>query len=235
MTPIIPIPVASKMAGDVAKNAVETRTKIREIVGKIADMRFNPQKTEKFFNKEFGKNDAGKNDVNFDKRVEIKPEKCDNYTTYDERIMHCPSENCTYGKWLGERGESAFFSNELNIKVDYSNGIPDFSKYSKCDVEIDMTSQRYSGIDEAGNKVIGNFEKADEKIANKFNEIKENGKNNWTADDVRQYRFDNQYTIHECADMKTCQLVPRSIHEVFRHSGGVAECKKAELLGGFDE
>ena len=88
-----------------------------------------------------------------------------------------------------------------------------------------------------GKKVIGNFDKADIAIAKKFNEQQKNGKTDWTADDVKKYRKDNNLTIHECEDGTTCQLVPKSIHEACRHSGGVAELKIIEgiLEGVFDE
>ena len=83
----------------------------------------------------------------------------------------------------------------------------------------------------------GNFEKADTKCAAKWNDEGFLGKHDWTAREVTRYRSEYNYTWHECADRKTCQMISRDIHDYFGHSGGVWECKKASAKkagGGFD-
>lgn len=149
------------------------------------------------------------------------------YSTHEERISKTPKEN---GEWTGERGESKFISYSDEVKeyldaanidgVDYKNGCPDFSPYSKGEVHIpNMSSERYSTM---GNK--GNFEQADAALA----KLRGNG---CTPRDVANWRKANGYTWHECNDMKTCQKVPSVINKVFRHLGGVSECKhKEEML-----
>ena len=162
------------------------------------------------------------------------------YTTKKERIDHTPSENSQLGNWDGERGESKFVPTDETVKqeletygvdgIEYKEGVPDFFPVSETNVEIDMTSNRY------GND--GNFEKCDTKCAEQWNAEQRDGKTDWTARDIAEWRAENKYTWHECSDMKTCNLVPRDIHEVCRHSGGVAECNKRDGLnsgGVFDE
>lgn len=181
-----------------------------------------------------------------DKRVEIQDTY---YTTYNERLERTPQNECDYGMWTGERGESKFIPakeetraslKEYNLDgIEYKDANPDFSVCSEIDVEIDMTQYRQSTIDKSGGKrIVGNFEKADAKCAEQWNEIEKDGKSDWTARDVSEWRGENKYTWHECSDRKTCNLVPRSIHEECKHSGGVAECKRRDMInagGGFDE
>lgn len=166
------------------------------------------------------------------------------YSSYDERINHTPvdSEN---GRWDGERGESKFIPSEDTEKgraaisklkeygmdgLEYKNGEPDYSKCSEGAVKIDnMTTNRAS-----------NFDKADIKLAEKWNDEARNGKKDWTDEDVLNYRKENKLSWHECCDMETMHLVSRDIHggetSIFLHSGGVAECKiRDNLGGGFDE
>ena len=92
-----------------------------------------------------------------------------------------------------------------------------------------MTDKRY-GPD-------GNFAQADEKCAEQWNEEKRDGKDNWTARDVKNWREENGYTWHERNDIKTCDLIPTKVNDYFGHLGGVSEYKKLnESSGGsFDE
>ena len=156
------------------------------------------------------------------------------YTTPDERI------NCTPFKdveWVHKRGDSLCKPQDKEIRkqlrkfgidgIEYKDGIPDFSPVSTQDVSITMTSERHH-----------NFKKADEAAAKEWNKQKRGGESDWKARDIENWRKENHYTWHECSDQKTCQLVPTDIHNVFTHSGGVAECKKREGAssgGGFDE
>lgn len=176
-----------------------------------------------------------------DEAWDISKKEVEYYSTYEERIMNTPKEG-----WTGERGESMFIPqdaktieklNEYGLKgIEYKNGIPDFSKCSVYSVKIDMTEIRYSKRGELGNKIIGNFEKADTKIAEIWNQEMREGKNTWTYKDVEDWRHRNNYTIHEDADKTTCYIMPLEIHEPCKHLGGIAECKrKIGIGGGFDE
>ena len=82
-----------------------------------------------------------------------------------------------------------------------------------------------------------NFRKADEECAKQWNEQSKDGRTDWTARDIKEWRQDNKYSWHERLDMKTMDLVQRDVHEECKHYGGVAECKRHEALngGGFDE
>ena len=141
------------------------------------------------------------------------------------------------GEWSGEAGNSTFRPekqealdalekyNQEGIK--YQDGEPDFSKISEATVEIeDMTPIRPY-----------NFKQADEVCARQWNEQAKDGRTDWTARDVKDWRTENKYSWHERLDMKTMDLVQRDVHEECRHYGGVAECRRHEALngGGFDE
>ena len=163
------------------------------------------------------------------------------YATYKERIDKTPLKN---GMWEGERGESKFIPDDPKVVeklneygmdgVEYKNGVPNFSKCTIDTAEIEMTEVRYSRIGELGNRIIGNFEKFERTIAEKWNEEMKNGRTDWTFRDVEKWIKDNNYTIHEEINMKTCRIMPREIHDACNHWGGVAECKK-RLGGIFDE
>lgn len=185
---------------------------------------------------------------------EMHHKEKDYYTSYEERIKYTPKEDSDLGSWEGERGESKFVPNEENEAgaaakeklseygmdgVEYESAEPDFSKCSEAEVEIDnMTENRENYVDENGEYQQGNFTQADAKCAELWNSIKRDGKDDWTAADVRDWRRENQYSWHECCDMSTMQLVSRDIHGFFKHSGGVAECKVRDNTntgGEFDE
>ena len=141
------------------------------------------------------------------------------------RIKHTPVEG-RGGHWLGERGNSKWIPAEAKAKealaksgqdgINFKNGVADFSKVSEQTVEIDGMN-----IDRLGN----NFPKADAKCAEAWNKEMRDGRSNWTAEQVKQYRTDNKLSWHERSDMKHCDLVSRDIHGEIRHSGGVYECK----------
>lgn len=154
----------------------------------------------------------------------------------------------------GERGESKFIPNENNEAanaakdklaeygmdgVEYESAEPDFSECCEAEVKIDkMTENRENYIDENGEYQLGNFAQADAKCAEQWNATSRDGKDDWTAADVRDWRRENKYSWHECCDTSTMQLVSRDIHGVFKHSGGVAECKVRDGVktgGDFDE
>ena len=176
-------------------------------------------------------------------------QKEDYYTSYEERLKQTPKEK---GTWVGERGESKFIPDlklhenaaliekmkEYGIDaIEYKNAEPDFSKCSKATVEIDdMTKNRYDYFDDSGNRRDGNFTLADKKLAEQFNAEAKDEKTDWKVNDIEKYRYDNKLSWHERCDTKTMDLVPREIHEFYGHSGGCAECKVRDSVGGgFDE
>ncbi len=160
------------------------------------------------------------------------------FSTYSERISYTPKEDGERGKWTAERGESGFVPNDSDIKgmlrqhgldeVTYKDGIPDFSKFSEATVGIEnMTEIR-----------ADNFSQCDEKCAEQWNKENRNGRSDWTAREVQQWRKENGYSWHERNDMKTCDLIPTKINNYFTHLGGVSECKKRDSYmngGDFDE
>lgn len=161
-------------------------------------------------------------------------------TTYKERLDQCPKDLFEDPAVRGESMARPDVSTEKGEKaaeklaeygqegIMYGDALPDFEPVSECTVQIDeMTSNRAK-----------NFDQADKLCAEQWNAEKRDGRSDWTADQVRQWRRDNGFSWHECADMKTMNLVSQDIHCYFTHSGGVAECKKREGIsgnGGFDE
>jgi len=159
-------------------------------------------------------------------------------SSYEERIKETPREG-ERGHWEGERGESKYIPTDSDIidilkeygldGIEYKNGIPDFSKVSESTVEIDnMTDNRNTGKD-------SNFAQCDKKAAEQWNEQQRDGRTDWTGDDVKKWREDNNYSWHERNDMKTCDLVPTDVNLYFGHIGGVGEYKKSNREEGFDE
>ncbi|MDP9858318.1 NAD+--asparagine ADP-ribosyltransferase [Olsenella profusa DSM 13989] len=159
-------------------------------------------------------------------------------TTYEERLNQCAKEELFENPDM--RGESMArpdLTTDTGQKAKerlaeygqegiwYRDALPDFGPVSECTVQIeDMTSKRAK-----------NFDQADDLCAKKWSAEKREEKSDWTDKEVAQWRKDNSFSWHECADMKTMNLVSRDIHEYFSHSGGVAECQKREGIGGNEE
>lgn len=193
------------------------------------------------------KSDIGKIETNtsqFEKNIEVeKPDSVlvkesaedfikeleseEYFSTYKERLDKTPTDRV--GTWDGERGESKFIPNDEKAQetiqkygkdgVEYANAIPNFSPFAEAEVQIPNMTDDRDGTD-------GNFDQANEVCSQKWNEIQKDGRTDWTPDKVEEWRKENKYSWHECNDMKTCQLVPREIHENCKHLGGVAECKR---------
>lgn len=166
------------------------------------------------------------------------------YTDYIDRYNQTP-KNGEFGHWEGERGESKFIPSTETEKgragaeklaeygmdgIEYRNCEPDYSKCSEGTVKIDnMTEIRPD-----------NFAQADEKLAEQWNANARENRTDWSPEDVDKWRHDNNLSWHECCDTVTMHLVSRDIHggdtSVILHSGGVAECRARDSMGGgFDE
>ncbi|MFD0048962.1 pre-toxin TG domain-containing protein [Actinomycetes bacterium NPDC127524] len=181
------------------------------------------KKEQKQVNKELsGGSEGAVNDRPiFTKGFEVEPK----YSSYEQRVKTTPVNK---GKWSSERAESLFISDKTGeIKkyldeagvdgVDYKNGMPDFSPFSKGEIKLEnMTNDRKS-----------NFSTADEELAKKWSTPEQK----WTADDIADWREDNKYTWQELNDLETIQLVPSKINKVFKHLGGVGEYNIKVKLG----
>ena len=143
------------------------------------------------------------------------------YSTYEERKESCPKNS---GEWSGIIGESKWVPNNEKYKselakydkegIDYKDAVPDFAPFAKDSVEIDdmKADMKY------------NFLQAYNKFAEKWRAEGFEGRNDWTPRLVKQYKQENGLDLHECSDMKTCQLVPHDIHMCGTHKGGRYEC-----------
>ena len=175
------------------------------------------------------------------------------YSDYKTRMDQTPKDG-ERGHWEGERGESKYVPSDqtdagkdakdkLEEKgmdgIEYKDAEPDFSECAEATVEIDnMTEHRYDYYDAKGNYTSGNFSQADAKCAEKWNESQRDGRTDWKAEDVRDWRRENNYSWHERCDTRTMDLVSYDIHSFFGHYGGCAECRgrdAADIGGGFDE
>lgn len=174
-----------------------------------------------------------------DGRIVRVREKVDGfYTSFEDRVK-CSNLNGDRGFWDGERGRSVFHPSDIDAKkalkelgldgIEFVDGEADFSRVATETVKIDNMTARRLGSD-------GNYDQASTKLAEKYNMIKKDGSTNWDAVKVEQYKTDNGLTWHERCDCETMDLVPTEIHSSVKHSGGVAECKARDGVGGvFDE
>lgn len=191
---------------------------------------------------------VGRNE-SFDPDKLIKPsvESCDYPSTYKERLDRTPTTENSHGEWSGDRGESMFVPTDDRLRellqskgvegIPYKDGIPDFSLIAEAKVIIQgMSQHRLSLIGENGERIVGNYEKADIECAKAWNLEQRDGKDDWTHQDVKNWREANGYTWHEDNDMKTCYLVPTEVNKVCSHLGGVSEIKNIlNQIGGFDD
>lgn len=191
---------------------------------------------------------AGRNEsIDPDKLIRPSVESCDYLSSYKERLDRTPSIENPNGKWSGDRGESMFIPTADRVReilrnkglegINYKDGIPDFNPISEAKVTIQgMSQHRLSQMGENGERIVGNYEKADTECAKAWNLEQRDGKDDWTHQDVKKWREANEYTWHEHNDMKTCSLVPTEVHKVCSHLGGVSEIKNIlNQIGGFDD
>ena len=192
------------------------------------------ESTEKNIPEKYGNNDnlehsipeklnigSETNNTSFEMSIPDKLEAQPYYSTYEERQIECKKSK---GKWTGEVGESKLKPENSDAKaklaefkkdgIEYKNGIPDFSPFAKDSVKIDkMTSN-----------LIENKKEAFQKFAEKWNAEGFQGKTDWLPRDVQAYKTANNLDMHECSNMKSCQLVPHDIHMSAKHKGGRFEC-----------
>lgn len=220
-------------------------------VAKLGDkLGFNPDKLigpESKDTKAEVKNADRNESIDPDKLIRSSVESCDYPSSYKERLDRTPSIENPNGKWSGDRGESMFIPTADRVReilrnkglegINYKDGIPDFNPLSEAKVTIQgMSQHRLSQMGENGERIVGNYEKADTECAKAWNLEQRDGKDDWTHQDVKKWREANEYTWHEHNDMKTCSLVPTEVHKVCSHLGGVSEIKNIlNQIGGFDE
>lgn len=164
-----------------------------------------------------------------DERAKSEANEGDYPSTYKERMDQTPRDDGERGEWQGERGESVFIPNDSEIKeileeyeiegIAYEDAIPDFSPCSESTVVIDNMTDNRNGPPVEGS----NFQQCDQKCAEQWNEQCREGKSDWSARDVANWRREHGYSWHERNDMKTCDLIPTKINAYFGHLGGVGE------------
>lgn len=177
------------------------------------------------------------------------------YNTYDERIKFTSQNNPILGGYTGERGESKYIPSNRSVEgiividilkqygldgIEYRNAEPDFEACAEAVVTIPhMTEYREDYYDVSGERQFGNFSQADTELAKIWNFEELDGRSNWTARDVHDYRKAHKLSWHEKCDTKTMVLVRTEINGYFKHLGGCAECRIRDGGsiddGGFDE
>lgn len=142
------------------------------------------------------------------------------------------------GEWCGKVGDSTWLPSEEEIPkrppsnektwseilkkyevdgIEFKDGEPDFTPFSEGTVEIeDFTDDRNA-----------NFTQADEKLAEQWTTEGKDGKE-WTAQDIKEYRKENQLSWHERSDMKTLELTPQEVHGNVPHLGGISALKNSQ-------
>ncbi len=139
------------------------------------------------------------------------------------------------GEWSGEKGNSIWKPDRDQIPgkpqgnettwgeildrqeidgIEFKDGEPDFSTTAEGTVEIDDFSDDRNA----------NYTQADETLAEQWTEENKDGKI-WTAQDIKEYRKENDLSWHERSDMKTMDLVSQDVHGNISHSGGISAIK----------
>jgi hypothetical protein len=144
-----------------------------------------------------------------------------------------------------------------NNAPDFSPFVSHPSPYGQLDCQVEiahMTTSRANPSWEMGRRPngtaydmhydIGNFNQADLALCDQiiaYNPEMVAGMEKGTQEylqvqdrvcrDLASWRQSERLTWHECADGKTMQLVPESIHDACRHSGGVSTMNTVEAYG----
>ncbi len=139
------------------------------------------------------------------------------------------------GEWDGEKGNSTWKPDRDEIPkrppgnektwgeildkyevegIEFEDGEPDFSTTSEGTVEIDDFSTERND----------NFTQADENLAEQWTSEGKDGKE-WSPQDIKEYRKENNLSWHERSDMKTMDLTPQEVHGNVPHSGGISAAK----------
>ena len=178
------------------------------------------------------------------------------YNVYDTRLAHTPTDdNPIFGRFEGTRGESKYIPSRRTVEgvivteiisqygvdgIHYRNAEPDFEPCAEAVVKITgMTENRENYNNSTGEIALGNFSQADIELAKAWNLGRREGRSDWVARDVLNYRKANKLTWHEKCDTETMVLVRFEINLFFKHSGGCSECRVRDAAGtdggGFDE
>ena len=178
------------------------------------------------------------------------------HNTYDVRLQRTSvDDNPVLGRYEGVRGESKFIPSQRTVEgvvvteilgqygvdgIYYRNAEPDFEPCAEAVVKITgMTENRENYTNDVGEVALGNFSQADIELAKAWNLGNREGRNDWEARDVLNYRKANKLTWHEKCDTETMVLVRFEINLFFKHSGGCSECKMRDSVGtdggDFDE
>lgn len=162
-------------------------------------------------------------------RAKSEVNESDYPSTYKDRMGQTPRDDGERGEWQGERGESIYVPKDSEIKeileeyeiegIAYEDAIPDFSPCSESTVVIDNMTDNRNGPPVEGS----NFQQCDQKCAEQWNEQCREGRSDWSARDVVNWRREHGYSWHERNDMKTCDLIPTKVNAYFGHLGGVGE------------
>lgn len=139
------------------------------------------------------------------------------------------------GEWSGETGNSTWLPNRDEIPkrpsgneqtwgeildkydvegIEFKDGEPDFSTVSEGTVEIDDFSTDRNA----------NFTQADEQLAEQWSAVGKDGRE-WSPQDIKEYRQENNLSWHERSNMKTVDLTPQEVHGNVPHSGGISVAK----------
>ena len=178
---------------------------------------FDPDKrVESLLSDDKGSETYGTTEINSYNNIPVEG----NRGSYDGKkgdSVYVPDENYDGGPPTGKDVKEVL--DKKGIKgIEYRNGEPVFSEIAEGTVEIDDMSEYRYGPD-------GNFAKADQALADKWNAENHGDRNDWTARDIYNYRKESNLVWHERQDCKHMDLVDRTIHSYFTHTGGVSVCK----------
>lgn len=199
------------------------KDKMKETVGSEVNKKMSPTEL-------LSKSEKSGISGNFEEIANTKSE----VANFEQKNSFLPENG---GEWSGERGNATWNPDRDEIPkrppgnektwgeildkhridgIKFKDGEPDFSPVSKGTVEIkDFTDDR-----------VANFTQADEQLADKWTAEGKDGKE-WTPQNIKNYRKENNLSWHERSDMKTLDLVPQEVHGNVPHSGGISVAKNS--------
>ncbi len=136
--------------------------------------------------------------------------------------IRIPSSN---GSWEGEVGNSGWKSTKPEViavtkgkSVEFKNGFPDFSPWSKGEVKLPNMKGNYTS----------DFEDADELFATQNKWFKADGSPD--AGKVTKMRSDESLTWHHHEDRETMLLVPKDLNNKISHTGGGSLSRRNSMV-----
>lgn len=147
-----------------------------------------------------------------------------NTTVLESRANGFPNQRipASQGSWDGAIGNSGWKSAKPEViavtkgkAVEFKNGFPDFSPWSKGEVKLPNMKGNYDS----------DFKASDKLFAKQNEWLKSDGTPDWKR--VEKFRNEKGLTWHHHEDGKTMQLIPSDLNNNVSHTGGASITRRA--------